>query len=148
MRLTINEIEETARMLMNKHGLHDWKFKWDKTKRRLGACFYQSKTITLSILTNPQRDKYQVINTILHEIAHALVGSHNGHNIVWKTKAREIGCTDDTYEKNHDDISLVKSIMKYVGTCSCGKKHHKDRLSKQFRYKCGTCYSIIDFKLK
>ena len=32
-------------------------------------------------------------DTILHEIAHALVGPCHGHDAVWRQKAREIGCT-------------------------------------------------------
>ena len=34
----------------------------------------------------------EVKNTLLHEIAHALVGPGHRHNRVWRQKAREIGC--------------------------------------------------------
>ena len=34
-----------------------------------------------------------ITDTILHEIAHALVGPRHGHNAIWRQKAREIGCT-------------------------------------------------------
>ena len=33
----------------------------------------------------------QVRDTILHEIAHALVGPGHGHDAVWKRKCREVG---------------------------------------------------------
>ena len=37
-------------------------------------------------------DEKHVLDTILHEIAHALVGSHHKHDAVWKAKCKEIGC--------------------------------------------------------
>ena len=34
-----------------------------------------------------------VRDTILHEIAHAIVGPGHGHDAVWQTAERRIGCT-------------------------------------------------------
>ena len=33
--------------------------------------------------------------SLLHEIAHALVGRKHNHDAEWKAKAREIGCTGE-----------------------------------------------------
>ena len=79
---------------MNKHGLNDWQVRLNQNaeSRFLGLCSYRDKSIILSshhIDIHPTPD---VINTIRHEIAHALVGPNQGHNDVWATKAREIGC--------------------------------------------------------
>ena len=35
--------------------------------------------------------KEEIVDTILHEIAHAIVGSKHGHDAVWKAVARRIG---------------------------------------------------------
>jgi SNF2 family DNA or RNA helicase len=39
-----------------------------------------------------QGNDAELINTIRHEVAHAIVGPGHGHNEVWADKAREIGC--------------------------------------------------------
>jgi hypothetical protein len=33
----------------------------------------------------------EIVDTILHEIAHALVGPRHGHDTVWKAKCTDIG---------------------------------------------------------
>jgi hypothetical protein len=35
----------------------------------------------------------EILDTILHEIAHALVGHKEAHGPVWVAKAKEIGCS-------------------------------------------------------
>ena len=85
---------QTCRDEMNKHGLQDWSLRLNQNadSHFLGLCSYKDKCIILSahhIDIHPDPD---VINTIRHEIAHALVGPFNGHNDVWAAKAREIGC--------------------------------------------------------
>ena len=54
----------------------------------------------------------EIKNTILHEIAHALVGSQHGHSQIWRKKAREIGC--DASRCHH----IVFSKPKYILTCN------------------------------
>jgi len=59
--------------------------------RRLGSCAYRTRTIRLSrhLLTlNPWPE---VRDTLLHEIAHALVGQDHGHDAAWRAKAVELG---------------------------------------------------------
>lgn len=78
---------------LNKHGLSDWSVRLNQNadSRFLGLCSYKDKCIILSahhIDIHPDPD---VINTIKHEVAHALTPG-NGHNEVWAAKAKEIGC--------------------------------------------------------
>lgn len=68
-------------------------------------------------------------NTILHEIAHALVGHKEGHNKVWKDKAIEIGCTGDRCCQRFYEISEYK----YNLICEEGCKIPRHRLSKKFK---------------
>ena len=58
------------------------------------------KNYYLFQLSFKNADKDQINDTILHEIAHALVGPGNGHNLKWKKKAKEIGCTGKIYHEN------------------------------------------------
>jgi predicted SprT family Zn-dependent metalloprotease len=77
--------------LMARHGLIGWSFDLNRQKRTLGLCRYGTKTIELSIYLVDRNDPEVVRETILHEIAHALVGPGHGHDRVWKAKAIEIG---------------------------------------------------------
>ncbi len=79
--------------LMNRHGLVGWRVKLDHARRRAGQCDYNSRVISLSRLYIRKADKDHIRDTILHEIAHAIVGPRHGHDVVWRQKAREIGCT-------------------------------------------------------
>ena len=92
--MTTSEIENFAHQKLHEYGLHDWKFAFDKARRRLGCCRYNCKTISLS-LNLLQHSWREIEDTLLHEIAHALVGPKEGHGSRWKQKAIEIGCNGD-----------------------------------------------------
>jgi predicted SprT family Zn-dependent metalloprotease len=81
-----------ARALMNEHGLGHWSFQFDNAKRRFGVCRHSTRQIGLSAALVGLNDEDRVRNTILHEIAHALVGPEHGHDRVWRAKAIELGC--------------------------------------------------------
>jgi predicted SprT family Zn-dependent metalloprotease len=87
----IRQVRQLAYDLLAKHGLPDWSFAFNRRKRSLGLCLFHIRTIELSvylILRNPDEE---ILDTILHEIAHALVGPGHGHDAVWKRKCLEIG---------------------------------------------------------
>lgn len=90
------QAEMMARDLMQWHGLFDrdnaWHFKFDNAVTRLGLTSYKSYTISLSRPNVERMTPEQVLNTILHEIAHVLVGGQQGHNATWTFKAVSIGC--------------------------------------------------------
>jgi predicted SprT family Zn-dependent metalloprotease len=76
---------------MDRHGVHDWSLKLSGSKRRLGSCAYRTKTLRLSRHLLSLNTWAQVQDTILHEIAHALVGVKHGHDKAWRAKAIELG---------------------------------------------------------
>ncbi len=114
-----------AEMYLIKYGLIDWDFKFDKASRRFGCCRHSKQEITLSRRLTALNDESQVTDTILHEIAHALVGLEHGHNKTWKHKAVELGCNGKRcYGKE------VITQYKFIGTCpNCGRtiRRHKRR---------------------
>ena len=91
--MTQSEIESLAFRLLYNHGLYNWgwKFKFHRMKKVSGLCNYKKKIISGSKFILIGSDESLVRNTILHEIAHALVGYGNGHNEIWKKKFIEIG---------------------------------------------------------
>ena len=89
---------------MAEHGLTaaGWTLEWGNAKRSLGQAI-ESRTDRRTGRTEPVRvirlsrvlmrlnTEAEVRDTVLHEIAHALVGAKHGHGPVWKAKCREIG---------------------------------------------------------
>lgn len=89
----VSEIEELTIELMNKHEVGHFKFKYGRSKTYAGNCSSSNQTIKLNITFVVKNGIERIKNTILHEIAHAIVGIENGHNEVWQAKAKELGVT-------------------------------------------------------
>lgn len=85
------EIRRLALELMALHGLADWRFSFNNRKRHLGLCRFTVRTIELSVYFVERNGLDEIRDTILHEIAHALVGPGHGHDRVWKQKCLEVG---------------------------------------------------------
>jgi predicted SprT family Zn-dependent metalloprotease len=93
--MTKQDAENIVHELIRQHKLDGWTFGWMRRRdpfRRAGQCDWGKKRISLQPVYVELNDARLVMNTILHEIAHALTPRH-GHNKYWKAKAREIGCT-------------------------------------------------------
>ena len=86
---------ETALGLMHSHGLKKWRFKFDHSTRRAGCCNYRDKLISISFDLALHATDEDIRDTILHEIAHALVGKKHNHDAAWKAKAKELGCSGE-----------------------------------------------------
>jgi hypothetical protein len=114
------DVRTLAVKLMTKHGLIEsgWRFEWDKAETRIGCCHYGSKRITLSKLLVPNLPRSEVRNTILHEIAHALVGPRRGHGPIWQAKAIEVGARPEKSYVGPNPINR-KSIPHEIGSPSC-----------------------------
>jgi hypothetical protein len=82
-----------ARSEMDKYGLSDWKLELDYAKVRAGACHFTEKKISFSRYFVKYADELDINDTILQEIAHALVGPRHGHDKVWKNMAKKLGCS-------------------------------------------------------
>lgn len=102
--------------LLRSHGLNDWKTCFDWSLRRAGCCNVVRKTIFLSyhMLVADDISENNILNIILHEIAHALVGVEHGHNEIWKQKAIDIGSDG---QRCH---SLMFATPQNIIICPCG----------------------------
>lgn len=129
MSLTIEElrsINSRARALLDQHGLSDWIFLWSSAKRRYGVCRYRAKEIAISIELARLNPIEKTIDTILHEIAHALTPK-TGHGPAWKKKCLEIGALPN---RCYDTEKVITPRHQWTGRCpSCGTEvsRHKRR---------------------
>lgn len=100
--MDLTEGEELALSLMEEHGLIEkgWTFRYDKATSRLGACHFHKMQISLSRLMVTYAEREDVEQTILHEIAHALLPPEVGHYKPWKVLAASIGYTGERTGRN------------------------------------------------
>jgi len=119
--------------LMARWGLADWRFAFDGAVRRFGSCDHRTRTISLSRHLVALNDREVVRDTILHEIAHALVERHHGHDAVWRAKALEVGAQPD---RTYGD-EVTSPPARWVGTCpGCGTTIGRMR---RLTLSCGPC---------
>ena len=130
---TLAEVEALAGRLFARHraesGLGaEWTFGFDLSTVRGGVCRHEERRIDLSVTFCQRATRAEIEDTLLHEIAHAIVGYEHRHDDVWKAKAREIGCTA---ERCHQ---VTHTLARWVGECGCGRRWFRQRLSRTLRY--------------
>ena len=123
-----------AEGLLVEHGLTRWRVELDSAKRRAGVCRFDDRVIGLSGPLTALHSEAEVRDTVLHEIAHALVGPTHGHDRVWRATAQRIGCSGSRCV----DAESARIAGAWVGVCPSG--HVKDRHRRPERVmSCGVC---------
>lgn len=112
-----------GRRLLREHGLEHWSVTTDRAKTRAGVCRFGARTISLSAPLTRLHDEAEVRDTILHEIAHALVGPFHGHDDVWRSKAVEIGCSG----QRTVDADAPQVEGPWRGECPAGHAYTRHR---------------------
>lgn len=84
------QIELVARFLMDEHGLQNVWLTFRHMTCTLGQYSKRKNRIQLSTYFIALKSYRIMVNTVLHEIAHALTPGH-GHDLIWKQKEKEIG---------------------------------------------------------
>jgi len=84
------QIELVARFLMDEYGLNNTSLTFRHMTRTMGQYSKYRNRIQLSTFFINNKSYRIMVNTILHEIAHALTPGHK-HDQVWKAKAIEVG---------------------------------------------------------
>src|SRR4051794_12970371 len=85
--MDLEELEATARRELAKHGLQGWTFGLARTRRRLGVCKYRQKRIEIALYYALNSSEESVLDTLRHEIAHAVAGAAAKHGPRWKAVA-------------------------------------------------------------
>lgn len=128
--MDLNDAEDLATDLMDEHGLIEqgWRFEWSNRKAALGDCNYVDQVIRLSKPLTLVNDEAQMLDTILHEIAHVLAGRAAGHGPKWRAAARKLGARPVAAAANSVGVPPAWRL-----TCpsGCGfeiKRHKKTKL--------------------
>lgn len=142
-----HEIKETASQLLSAHGLAHVPVKTTNARRYMGKAVAKRTSdgsspselrLSKRILSLLPRE--EVIDTILHEIAHFIAGVHNGHSEAWREACIQVGANP---ERTSDVGNAVReAISKYRLTCEeCGQQHYMNRRPKYeyTDYRCGSC---------
>jgi predicted SprT family Zn-dependent metalloprotease len=122
-------------VLLDAHGLRDWSFGFNRRRRSLGLCIYHRQTIELSVHFIERNGPDAILDTLLHEIAHALVGPGHGHDAAWKEMCLRVGARP---------VACRRAEMpagRWQATCGgCGKLIHRYRRPKRLRgWYCVAC---------
>jgi predicted SprT family Zn-dependent metalloprotease len=137
--MQITDARRMARSLMDEHGLTDWRLVFDNAKTRAGVCRPSRKEIGLSRALTQLHPEAEVRDTVLHEIAHALVGTGHGHDAVWRAKALAIGCSGTRCVP--ETAPRVEGPWK--GTCPAGHVVTRHRRPERVM-SCRHCASSFD----
>lgn len=128
------QAHELAVSLMAQHGLSDWHFGFDRAKKRAGQTNFRDSRITLSQYITAGSTTEQVRDTILHEIAHALVGPQEKHGPKWREQAKKIGATPRASMRGAPQLEGI-----WVGTCPNGHVIYRHRRPTR-PTSCGVCF--------
>ena len=144
---TLEDVEELAGRIFGEAKAGgilggDWDFGFDLAPSRAGVCRYAERRIDLSVSYCQAATRAEIEDTILHEIAHAIVGPRHNHDRVWKAKAREIGCQGERCHR------VQQSIPKWIGECGCGNRWTRQTLQRRMMVNrvCAGCRGEIAWR--
>jgi predicted SprT family Zn-dependent metalloprotease len=146
--MNLNNAKTLALSLMAQHKLikdfwlepagHSWTLRWTQSKRIFGTCCHREHVIEISKPLTELNLEADVKDTVLHEIAHALLGPGHGHGEEWKLLAMSIGAKP---QRCYDSERVKMPLGKYQAVCkSCGNTKNRFRKPKKaWLHACRTC---------
>lgn len=122
------------------------KLSFNGNKTRAGVCFFSPLEIQISTfyIRASHVHEDQVINTILHEMAHAIAGPDAGHGAEWRRVALSIGCD----AKRCVDSFVPPKHYRYVLDCGQGCVMYRHRTKKGKLYVCSSHQRLLKLKLQ
>lgn len=139
--MTLSDAEALACALMRHHGLMDpgpWTFQWSRSINAFGHCVPALQRIRLSRTLVERNPPWEVLDCILHEIAHALTPG-SSHGPAWRRMAWHLGCdARRCYAREH----VVGVRRRYVYSCGCGRSWPRHRRTLE-RHRCARCREAL-----
>lgn len=142
-RCSLEDAARLGRELIRRHTetgelTPGWEFGFNLDRARGGVCRYEERRIELSVSYCHRALPQQVAETILHEIAHAIVGFEHKHRAVFKEVCLRIGGDPSPC---HD---VEHTPPRWMGRCGCGNRFLRHRLSRRTRNgMCPKCRGAI-----
>ena len=138
--MDVVEVADTVSDYLRRYNLTGWQFKLTSGRRVLGNCNYGKMTIGISRYHIEHGTRREILDTIRHEIAHAIVGPGHGHGYVWQVKAQELGAIP---KPSKAVIKLPPQEWELV--CGCcrrviDRRHRRmnaGKLSSRYHISCG-----------
>jgi predicted SprT family Zn-dependent metalloprotease len=134
----IAALKREAALLFERHGLSGWRIEVSaRLKRTLGLCDYSRRSIRVNAYYAENNSEAVVLNTLRHEVAHALTPGH-GHDSTWVAAAVRLGCRTEP----PCDRDILLPAGRFQAVCpSCRRTYHKHRLraAQSGRYYCRSC---------
>jgi len=135
--MDLERLETIARQELKKHGLRGWTFGLSGARRRLDVCKYRAKRIEVAEYYARHSPEASVLDTLRHEIAHALAGPAAKHGPKWKAIAVRLGATPRACETSQQ---VVVQPGDWQATCpGCQRTVHLYRPPRSltgYRCKC------------
>ncbi len=131
--MNIIEAKKLAKDTATENRLFGWKIFFSDTDKVCGICWNKSRTLEFSKPFFDLNSPVQCKDTILHEIAHALVLNNfqpHGHDRTWKQKCLEIGAVPNEFL----DIDSCGARVPWVANDSF--EAFRVQYFLQFEYKC------------
>lgn len=153
--LSDEQLRRLARRLMRKHGAGHWRFRINARKRAVGLAAWDAGCETGTIYVSRHfarlNPKSEVIDVILHEIAHVLAGPTKPvHGDAWVEACLKVGATPEQFRRNY-----VMPDGRWQGQCPlCFKKFNAyNRVCTEKKWSCGPCgpagvFSYADLGLR
>ncbi len=139
--MTQAEIMAYAMNLLSEHRLYAWSFKFDNHKRRFGVCNYREQYIGVSWAVAQLNKDADIIDTIRHEIAHALTPGAD-HTRRWKLAAMACGARPETCAAKH----VIQVPGRWQYPCPCGvtyNRYKRPTTRPGAKYVCPSCRRVI-----
>ncbi|SFS03431.1 SprT-like family protein [Agrococcus baldri] len=130
----LERVRVWAEALIRLHLDDSWAFGFDRAAKRAGLTNFTTRRITVSKHLAARWDDDEVHQTLLHEVAHAMVGPRVGHGPLWRRTAREIGYVGGRTHQGE----IAAERAGWVGACPGGHQHVRFRAPRG-RYACTPC---------
>lgn len=117
------EIVRTTLDLLAEHGIRGWTVKVNgRMTRAYGMCDFGKREIRISRALAAINTAERTLDTIRHEVAHAIAGPGTGHGPQWRWACRQTGAQPRQCFTAADTV-IVEKNYRYDGLCSaCGQK--------------------------
>lgn len=142
--MNATEARALARKMMDDNGLGQWKVEINDNKSRLGYCDYMRNTLAFStFFFNQENAREMFLNTVRHEMAHAIVGPLvKAHGSEWRAACRRLGGV----ARASTLVKVDDSEFSWVGRCPCGKGIKRNhRKPQSFSWTCRSCGEVLSW---